>query len=219
MEHVNNESFVYGTPHWYNTNIYADNPTHQWETSNTSVSNMGDFHVYAVEWTGESISWFVDDSLYFTKQISTVDNSSIALRHPFFLLFNMAVGGFWPMATATSVGPLPAHFIIDYVRVYSTNAVPSPSITRLYGALFHTRSPPIGLIIAFKSAANYFYVSNNNDSSPVTVNATHTWDDTYETFTVEVGVRPGSVAQFISGNSSYSYSHFHITRGQRQPQS
>ena len=74
------------------------------------------FHVYAIEWEPAAIRWYVDDVLY-----KTVTPNSLPGRwvydHPFFILLNVAVGGYWPgNPDATTV--FPQTMRVDYVRVY-----------------------------------------------------------------------------------------------------
>jgi beta-glucanase (GH16 family) len=54
-----------------------------------------DFHVFAVEWQPDKITWFVDGIPYFT---ATPDDPFLqgkqwVFNHPFFMLLNVAVGG------------------------------------------------------------------------------------------------------------------------------
>jgi beta-glucanase (GH16 family) len=74
------------------------------------------FHVFAVEWQPDTIKWFVDSTLY-----KTIDPRSLpapwVFDHPFFILLNVAVGGYWPgNPDATTV--FPQTMRVDYVRVY-----------------------------------------------------------------------------------------------------
>ncbi len=74
------------------------------------------FHIYAVEWTSSTITWMLDDSVYFTVTPSSVPGSWV-FNHPFFIILNLAVGGGFvgaPDATTT----FPQQLIVDYVRVY-----------------------------------------------------------------------------------------------------
>jgi len=76
------------------------------------------FHVYAVEWEGTTIRFYMDDVLYSTRTSADIPTSSVwVFDHPFFLILNVAVGGNWPGApdgTAT----FPQKMLVDYVRVY-----------------------------------------------------------------------------------------------------
>lgn len=74
------------------------------------------FHVFAVEWTSSTITWMLDDSVYFTVTPSSVPGSWV-FNHPFFIILNLAVGGGFvgaPDANTT----FPQQLIVDYVRVY-----------------------------------------------------------------------------------------------------
>jgi len=75
-----------------------------------------DFHTFSIEWTVDSINWYVDDELYQTLTPGDVTGDWV-YDHPYFILLNLAVGGNW-------VGPpdentiFPQTMLIDYVRVY-----------------------------------------------------------------------------------------------------
>ena len=78
-----------------------------------------DFHVYAVEWEPEEIRWYVDDEHYGTVTVDDVPGEWV-YDHPFFIILNVAVGGFWPgYPDETTV--FPQQLRIDYVRVYEAN--------------------------------------------------------------------------------------------------
>lgn len=69
------------------------------------------FHVYGVEWTAQSIRWFVDGRQ--TAQFPAPPG----LKKPFYLLINLAVGGQWPGPADPEA--VPAEMEVDYVRVYA----------------------------------------------------------------------------------------------------
>jgi beta-glucanase (GH16 family) len=76
------------------------------------------FHVYAIEWTPDSLRWLIDDVAYqtFTKDQATAMGMSWGLDHPFYILLNLAVGGSFdgPPGRATT---FPAQLFIDRVAV------------------------------------------------------------------------------------------------------
>jgi beta-glucanase (GH16 family) len=78
----------------------------------------GDFHVYAVEWEPNVIRFYVDDHVYATRTPADLPKGTKwVYDHPFFLLLNVAVGGYWPgNPDATTV--FPQTMLVDYVRVY-----------------------------------------------------------------------------------------------------
>jgi beta-glucanase (GH16 family) len=77
-----------------------------------------DFHIYAVEWEPSAIRFYVDDRLYETRTPKDLPaGTKWVYNHPFFILLNVAVGGFWPGSPdASSV--FPQEMLVDYVRVY-----------------------------------------------------------------------------------------------------
>jgi len=78
-----------------------------------------DFHVYAVEWEGTQIRFYVDGVLYATRTPADLPNNGSVwvFDHPFFLILNVAVGGNWPGAPDGST-TFPQQMLVDYVRVY-----------------------------------------------------------------------------------------------------
>jgi beta-glucanase (GH16 family) len=79
-------------------------------------SYADNFHEFAIEWGPEAIRWFMDDSQYFAMTPDTVPGEWV-YDQPFFILFNVAVGGEWPgYPDETSV--FPQQMLVDYVRVY-----------------------------------------------------------------------------------------------------
>ncbi len=80
-----------------------------------------DFHIYAVDWTPEKITWSVDGRTYFTAQPSQTSPYWPFTGNKFYIIFNLAVGGNWPGAP-DSATVFPNEFLVDYVRVYQNNA-------------------------------------------------------------------------------------------------
>jgi beta-glucanase (GH16 family) len=97
-----------------------------------SVTN---FHLYALQWTTNAISWYVDGALYETQtnwwSSSNPTNTSIRnpfpapFDQPFYIIMNLAVGGdFGGNPDAKTV--FPGVMQVDYVRVYAGSAPPPP---------------------------------------------------------------------------------------------
>jgi len=74
-----------------------------------------DFHVFAIEWQPNAIQWFVDSTLYKTVLPSDLPGPWV-YDHPFFILLNVAVGGYWPGSPDTTT-VFPQTMRVDYVRV------------------------------------------------------------------------------------------------------
>jgi beta-glucanase (GH16 family) len=76
------------------------------------------FHVYAVEWTPEKVSFLLDGKTYETVERSQLPSSyAWPFRHPNFILLNLAVGGEWPGAPNAAT-EFPARMLVDWVRVW-----------------------------------------------------------------------------------------------------
>jgi beta-glucanase (GH16 family) len=77
-----------------------------------------DFHVFAVEWDPDSVSFFVDKDLYVRRTRADLQPGwKWVFDKPFFLILNLAVGGDWP-GNPDSNTVFPQTMLVDYVRVY-----------------------------------------------------------------------------------------------------
>ena len=78
----------------------------------------GEFHTYAIEWTAQNITTFVDGK----KQLS-YDNRGLGrddwpYNAPFYIIFNLAWGGDWGGSQGVDENALPVTMEVDYVRVF-----------------------------------------------------------------------------------------------------
>ena len=88
------------------------------------------FHIFAAEWQPGEIRFYVDGKLFETQRAKNVPaGAHWAFDHPFFIVLNLAVGGYWP-GNPDDTTPFPAQMLVDYVRVYSLNP-PAPGETPL----------------------------------------------------------------------------------------
>ena len=77
-----------------------------------------DFHIYAVEWSPAAITFLLDDKSYFTVEPADLPTGARwVYNHPFFLLLNLAVGGYWP-GNPDSTTQFPQILLVDWVRVW-----------------------------------------------------------------------------------------------------
>lgn len=75
-----------------------------------------DFHVFAVEWEAGEIRWYRDGVHFHTARPDLVKGEWV-FEHPFFVLLNLAVGGYWP-GNPDEGTVLPQRMLVDWVRVY-----------------------------------------------------------------------------------------------------
>jgi beta-glucanase (GH16 family) len=82
----------------------------------------GAFHLYALEWSPADIKFFLDGNLVAEKTPANLPpGTTWVYDHPFFIILNLAVGGYWPgNPDATTVFPQPMQ--VDYVRVYTRDS-------------------------------------------------------------------------------------------------
>ncbi|MBP7933207.1 MAG: glycoside hydrolase family 16 protein [Phycisphaerae bacterium] len=76
------------------------------------------FHVYAVEWDVEKMSFFVDEKKYFTYRNERSGTDAWPFDKDHYLILNLAIGGAWGGQKGIDESAFPQQFCIDYVRVY-----------------------------------------------------------------------------------------------------
>lgn len=90
------------------------------ETYLVPTDAMTEFHTYAVEWDATEIRWYVDDVLYAMSNDWTSTGGAFPAPFdvPFYIIFNVAVGGNFP-GSPDATTTLPVTMEVDWVRVYS----------------------------------------------------------------------------------------------------
>lgn len=116
----NDTGTAYGTIHYGNPHK---------ESQGSYTLSQGDFaeefHTYACEWNPGEIKWYVDGNLIHTANdwySATEGLGEITFPAPFdqpyYIIFNLAVGGNWPGNPDETTDIAGATYEIDYVRVY-----------------------------------------------------------------------------------------------------
>ncbi|WP_058188313.1 glycoside hydrolase family 16 protein [Terracidiphilus gabretensis] len=76
------------------------------------------FHVFAIEWDPQEIRFYVDNTVFETQSVKNLPaGKHWAFDHPFFILLNVAIGGYWP-GNPDGTTAFPTSMLVDYVRVY-----------------------------------------------------------------------------------------------------
>lgn len=86
----------------------------------------GDYHIFTMQWDDDVLSFYLDDSKepYFTKSIKSGFSLSDYFHHPYYIIFNLAVGGdYTGLLSPSDITALPsegdeAKMYVDYVRLY-----------------------------------------------------------------------------------------------------
>ncbi|NEA47742.1 lectin [Streptomyces sp. SID10815] len=81
------------------------------------------FHTYAVDWAPDSITWSVDGAVYQRRTPADLGGKTWVFNKPFFLILNLAVGGYWPGDPDGSTS-FPQQLVVDSVSV-TTSGTPS----------------------------------------------------------------------------------------------
>ena len=114
--------FVGFEPGVIHANIHTRKYNHAQKTNKGSQITIPDaseaFHVYAMEWDGLRMDFFVDDKKYFTYENEKSGVEAWPYDQDQYLILNLAIGGAWGGAQGIDDGIFPQRFCIDYVRVY-----------------------------------------------------------------------------------------------------
>ncbi|MBP8959567.1 MAG: glycoside hydrolase family 16 protein [Bacteroidales bacterium] len=109
MEHINNTLILHGTAHWHNEKHVS--------SGGKTPCDVRQYHVYAVNWTPDSIVWLVDGLRYHGLNIKDSVNSTHEFHAPFYMLLNLAIGGAWP-GNPDPTTVFPDTVFVDWVRVH-----------------------------------------------------------------------------------------------------
>jgi beta-glucanase (GH16 family) len=90
------------------------------------------FHTFAVDWAPNKITWSVDGVAYQTRTPADVGGNTWAFNKPFFLILNLAVGGYWPGDPNSSTA-FPAQLVVDSVSVTTSDTAAGVAIKGLAG--------------------------------------------------------------------------------------
>ena len=109
---------VLGTAH------YGDSPQGRQFQGGAKLLPRGEsyadaFHVFSLVWEEDRLRWFVDDEQYFELTPADVNGGAgpWPFNNPFFMVFNVAVGGTLPGAPDAST-TFPQRMFVDYIRVF-----------------------------------------------------------------------------------------------------
>ena len=78
----------------------------------------GEFHKYAMLWTGLNITTYVDGKVQLSYDNRGLGYDDWPYDNPFYIIFNLAWGGDWGGAQGVDENVLPVTMEVDYVRVF-----------------------------------------------------------------------------------------------------
>ncbi|MFD0318793.1 ricin-type beta-trefoil lectin domain protein [Streptomyces flavalbus] len=90
------------------------------------------FHTFAVDWAPDSITWSVDGQVYQRRTPADLGGRTWVFNKPFFLILNLAVGGYWPGDPDGST-VFPQQLVVDHVSVTTSDTATGVAIRGLAG--------------------------------------------------------------------------------------
>ncbi|WP_311315009.1 RICIN domain-containing protein [Streptomyces naphthomycinicus] len=90
------------------------------------------FHTFAVDWAPDSITWSVDGNVYQRRTPADLGGKTWVFNKPFFLILNLAVGGYWPGDPDGST-QFPQQLLVDSVSVTTSGSAAGVPIRGLAG--------------------------------------------------------------------------------------
>lgn len=78
----------------------------------------GEFHKYAIEWTAQNITTYVDGKMQLSYDNRGLGRDDWPYNNPFYIIFNLAWGGDWGGQQGVDENALPVTMEVDYVRVF-----------------------------------------------------------------------------------------------------
>ncbi|MDE6126129.1 MAG: glycoside hydrolase family 16 protein, partial [Muribaculaceae bacterium] len=80
---------------------------------------VGAFHVYALKWTPDRLTWYYDGKeRYAIDREKDSDWTTWPFDIDYYLILNLAFGGGWGGSEGVDLSSLPQRYEIDYVRVF-----------------------------------------------------------------------------------------------------
>ncbi|RXZ83146.1 glycosyl hydrolase family protein [Paenibacillaceae bacterium] len=83
-----------------------------------------DFRVYSMVWEEDNFKWYVDGEFFFKVtsdqwySVAAPNNPNAPFDQPFYLIMNLAIGGYFDGLLTPDPEDIPATMQVDYVRVY-----------------------------------------------------------------------------------------------------
>lgn len=109
-------------PNYVSSSLHANSHVHSNGTQVTHemycAGAEDDFHVYAIEWTHDNITTFVDGKVQLSYDNRGLGHDDWPYDAPFYVILNLAWGGDWGGAQGVDENALPVTMLVDYVRVF-----------------------------------------------------------------------------------------------------
>ena len=109
-------------PNQVSSSLHANAHVHSNNTQVTHAMNCAgaedDFHTYAIKWTHENITTYVDGKVQLSYDNRGLGRDDWPYDDPFYVILNLAWGGDWGGYKGVDDSALPTTMEVDYVRVF-----------------------------------------------------------------------------------------------------
>ena len=111
-------------PNEVSSSIHTQDYNHTKNTQKThamTIANAeGEYHVYALEWTEDTITTYVDGKLqlFVEKSKLGTGHNQWPFHYAFYPILNLAWGGSWGGMNGVDESALPVTMSVDYIRVF-----------------------------------------------------------------------------------------------------
>lgn len=111
-------------PNEVSSSIHTQDYNHTKNTQKTHAMTLADaegaFHTYALLWTADEITTYVDGKVQLNvkKSVLGSGHNQWPFHYAFYPIFNLAWGGSWGGMNGVDEGALPVTMEIDYIRVF-----------------------------------------------------------------------------------------------------
>lgn len=115
---------VGAVPNEVSSSLHTQDYNHTLGTQKTNAMVIdeaeGEFHVYALEWTAEGITTYVDGKvqLSVTRQQMGSEHNQWPFHYAFYPILNLAWGGDWGGINGVDESALPVTMKVDYIRIF-----------------------------------------------------------------------------------------------------
>ena len=111
-------------PNEVSSSIHTQDYNHTKNTQKTHAMTIknaeGEFHTYALLWTADEMTTYVDGTVQLNvkKSVLGSGHNQWPFHYPFYLILNLAWGGDWGGMNGVDESALPITMEVDYVRVF-----------------------------------------------------------------------------------------------------
>ena len=109
-------------PNYVSSSLHANSHVHSNGTQVTHemycAGAEDDFHVYAIKWTHDNITTYVDGKVQLSYDNRGLGHDDWPYDAPFYVILNLAWGGSWGGQQGVDESALPVTMSVDYVRVF-----------------------------------------------------------------------------------------------------